>query len=73
MAEKLSGPSATALTVGVELLGVGLLTVLAGASDEAGGIVVLFMIGLWLIWMISDASVLSKLGNALSNVAAQAS
>lgn len=73
MAEKLSGPSATALTVGVELLGVGLLTVLAGASDDAGSIVVLFMIGLWLIWMISDASVLSRLGNALSNVAAQAS
>lgn len=73
MAEKLTGPSAAALSVGVELLGVGLLTILAGASEEAGSVVVLFMIGLWLIWMISDASVLSKLGNALSNVAAMAS
>jgi len=60
------------LLVGVELLGVGLLTVLAGASDEAGNVVVIFMLGLWLIWMVSDPSVIGGLGNALGNVAAQA-
>jgi hypothetical protein len=60
------------LVVGVELLGVGLLTVLAGASDEAGNIVVIFMLGLWLVWMVSDPSIISGLGNALGNVAVQA-
>jgi hypothetical protein len=67
------GSSATILAVGVELLGVGLLTVLAGASDEAGNVVLIFMIGLWLIWMISDAGVVTGIGNALQNVASQAS
>jgi hypothetical protein len=65
------GPSEVILSVGVELLGVGLLAVLAGASDQAGNIVVLFMIGLWLIWMVSDPTVIAGLGNALSNVAKQ--
>lgn len=60
------------LTVGIELLGVGLLTILAGASDEFGTVVVIFMVGLFMIWMISDSSVLAKIGNAFQNVAAQA-
>lgn len=64
--------SDTLLMVGVEILGVGLLTLLAGASDEAGNIVVIFMIGLWLIWMISDSSVIAGLGRGLTNLSAQA-
>jgi hypothetical protein len=69
----MTGASGAILSIGVELLGVGLLTVLAGASDEAGSIVVLFVIGLWLIYMISDSAVFAKLGNGLSNVASMAS
>jgi hypothetical protein len=64
--------SSVILNVGVELLAVGLFTLLAGASDEAGNIVVIFMIGLWLIWMISDSSVVASIGRALNNVASQA-
>jgi hypothetical protein len=66
------GSSDTILAVGIELLGVGLLTVLAGASDEAGNIVVIFMIGLWLIFMITDSGVIAGLGRGLANVASQA-
>jgi hypothetical protein len=62
-----------ALTVGIEMLGVGVLTLIAGASDETGSITVLFMVGLWMIFLISDSSVLSSINNALSNVASQAS
>jgi hypothetical protein len=64
--------SSEILVVGVELLGVGLLTLLAGASNEAGKIVVIFMIGLWLIWAITDSGALARIGNVFSNVAAQA-
>jgi hypothetical protein len=67
-----SGPPAVILTVGIELLGVGLLTILAGASDEAGKIVILFMLGLWLIWMISDSAGIAKIGNVFNNVASMA-
>jgi hypothetical protein len=61
------------LIVGVELLGVGLLTLLAGASDDAGNIVVVFMLGLWLIYMVTNPGTIAGLGRGLDNVAAQAS
>jgi hypothetical protein len=67
-----AGPSEVILTVGIELLGVGLLTLLAGASDEAGNIVVIFMVGLWLIYMVSDPTVIAGMGRVLSNVSSQA-
>lgn len=60
------------LVIGIELLGVGLLTLLAGASDEAGQIVVIFMIGLWLIWAITDSAALGRIGAVFTNVANQA-
>jgi hypothetical protein len=58
------------MAVGIELLGVGLLALLAGASNDAGNIVVIFMVGLWLIFMITEPSVFTKMSNAVSNVAA---
>lgn len=67
-----TSPTNTILAVGVELLGVGLLSLLAGASNEAGSIVVIFMLGLWLIFLITDSRVVAGFGNALANVANQA-
>jgi len=63
--------SGVILTVGVELAGVALLTLLAGASDEAGNIVVVFMLGLWLIWMVTYPKTIEGIGNVLQNVAKQ--
>jgi hypothetical protein len=59
------------LTVGVELAAVALFTLVAGASDDAGSVVVLFMAGLWLIYLVSDSKVLAGLSNAITNVAQQ--
>lgn len=66
------GSSHVLLTVSVELLAVGLFTLLAGTSPDVGNIVVLFMVGLWVIYLISDASTVSGIGNALSSIASGA-
>jgi hypothetical protein len=66
----MASSSDAVLAVGVELLGVGLLTILAGASDEAGNTVVVFMLGLWLIYMIVDSSVIEGIGNLFNKTAA---
>lgn len=66
-------PGQTILIVAVELLGVALLTLLAGSSNDAGNIVVLLMLGFWLIYLISDSRTVQKLGGVLNNVANQAS
>jgi hypothetical protein len=51
-------PSAALLTIGLELLGVAVLTLLAGASPEAGTIVLIIMSGFWLIYAISESNIL---------------
>jgi len=59
------------LTVGVELGAVAVFTLIAGASDDAGSLVVLFMVGLWLIFLVSDSSVIAGVSNAITNVSKQ--
>jgi hypothetical protein len=61
----------TVLIVGTELAAVGIFTLVAGASDDVGSIMVLVMIGLWLIYMVSDSKVISGISAAIGNVAQQ--
>lgn len=63
--------SSAILAVSIEFLAVGLFALLAGASDEVGTIVVIFMIGLWLIFMVTDSSVVAGIGRGLQNVVSQ--
>lgn len=73
---KTGGPlsaSQAILILGVELVGVGLLTLLAGISNDVGNIIVLLMIGFWLIYLIVDSTVIGGIGNMLDNIAKQAS
>lgn len=65
------GPSHTILAVGIEFLAVGLFTLLAGASDEAGKIVIILMIGFWLIYAVTNSTVIAGLGRGLNKVANQ--
>jgi hypothetical protein len=66
-------PAATAhdtlMVVAIELLGVGLFTLVAGTSPDVGTLVVLFMVGLWLIYLISDAKTVAGIGSALQTIA----
>ena|SRR5215471_1419498 len=51
----------------LELAGVSVLTLAAGVNDSWGNAIVWFMIGLWLIYLVTDASnVVAKFSNALS-------
>lgn len=61
------------LVIAIELLAVGIFTLLAGISKEWGRAVVIFMIALWLIYLITTFPVLSHLGSALQNISNQAS
>lgn len=40
------------VTMTVELLGVGLLTILAGANKQLGGVIVIVMVGFLLGWLL---------------------
>ncbi|HEY6020714.1 MAG TPA: hypothetical protein VIY48_12710 [Candidatus Paceibacterota bacterium] len=53
------------LTVMLEVLAVGLFTLMAGASSEMGTLMIVFMTGFWLMYLITNASVLQKLEEAL--------
>lgn len=48
------------VTLTVELLGVGLLTLLAGVSKQVGSIVVIVMVGFILGWLLINSQELSK-------------
>lgn len=67
----MASTSDTVLTVGLELGAVGIFTLIAGTSDDVGSIVVLFMIGLWIIYMVSNSGVISGISNAIGNIASQ--
>ena len=57
--------SAAILLLSLELAAVGIFTLLAGASDQAGTIVVLMMVGFWMIFLIQESGLLPKLTNGL--------
>lgn len=64
MASKSSASSAI-LSISLELLAVGVFTVMAGASSDMGTIMVLIMVSLWLMFMITESSVVGGLVNSL--------
>lgn len=73
MAQKHAADSSeTLLTLGLELGAVALFTIIAGFSDDAGTFMVLWMVGLWLIYMVSDSQVIAGISNAIGNIASQA-
>lgn len=43
------------VTLTVELLGVGLLTILAGANRQLGGVIVIVMVGFLLGWLLINS------------------
>jgi hypothetical protein len=51
----MAGQGDIALALMVELAGVVILTLVAGVSDEAAGLIIVFLIGLWLLWLIKHA------------------
>lgn len=49
------------VTTAVELIGVGLLALLAETSDQVGNLIVIFMVGILIIWAITHTKQLSSM------------
>lgn len=58
------------LTVATEVVGVGLLAVLAGSNDDIGKLLVVFMVGLWAVFMIANPAIIAKIAS-FPQIAAQ--
>lgn len=48
------------VTAAFSLIGVGLLSLLAGISDSVGHVVVIVMVGFLIAWMLANTGTLSK-------------
>lgn len=53
------------LTVALEGLAVAVFTLLAGAGPQMGNIMMIFMVGFWLMYMVTNAGLLERLNIAL--------
>jgi hypothetical protein len=62
-AAKQASSSGTVLAVAVEVVGVSVLAIVAGASDAAGKMIVLFMVGLWLVFMVTNPGIISTIAS----------
>jgi hypothetical protein len=61
------------MQVGIELAAAGLLTIAAGASDGAANAILVVVAILWIIYMVTDPTVIAGVGRAIQNVSEQAS
>lgn len=62
------GSSDIVLALIVEGVGIGVLALLAGISDDVGTVVVVFMVGLWLLFLINHQGVQGYVNNLFQNV-----
>lgn len=62
---KRAADSEALIQLGLELLAVSLFTLIAGASNEVGTLVVLFMTGMWMIYLIQNSKTLAGLEKAM--------
>ena len=53
------------IQLGLELLAVSLFTLIAGASNEVGTLVLLFMVGMWMIYLIENSKIIAGLEKAM--------
>ena len=63
-----TAPSTAILSFGLEFIAVALFTVIAGTSDSMGTLTVLFLVGLWLIFLITESGTVSTIETALTSV-----
>jgi len=64
-AKKRPADSEALVQLALELLAVSLFTLIAGASNEMGTLVVLFMVGMWLIYLIENSKTIAGLEKAM--------
>lgn len=57
------------LTVGLEIIAVSVFGIVADINDEIAGVIMVFMVGLWVMWAISNATSIHGLSNVITEVA----
>ncbi len=55
------GTTSPIFTLAIELAGVVVLSIIAGIGPRTGRIVVLFMVGILVLWLVLNATTLAKL------------
>lgn len=68
MAKKQIQSSDIVLALIVEGVGISFLTLLAGTSDDVGTTIVVFMVGLWLLFLFNHQGVQSYITNVGNNI-----
>lgn len=53
----------------IQLAAVGVFTLIAGISNDVGTLVVIFMVGMWILFLITNPTITAKIGNAATNAA----
>lgn len=68
-AASLRSPDSNAiLAVALELIAVGTFTLIAGVNKDFGSLVIIFMVGLWLIFLIQESTLVARLETIVTNV-----
>jgi hypothetical protein len=67
MAKPVFTQSNIVLALIVESVGIAFLTLLAGTNDDLGSVIVVFMAGLWLLFLFNHEGVQSYITNVMSN------
>lgn len=63
-----TSPSGSILGLGAELIILALATGVAGISDDTGTMMVIFMVGLLLLWLIYHTKITNAIPNFLGNL-----
>lgn len=56
----------------VEAGGLVVLTVVAGISDKAANVMLILMVGVWMLWLVTNSGQVTELGNMFSRIEANA-
>jgi hypothetical protein len=68
LAAKRNDASALLVTLSLEFLAVGLFALIAGINDAVGSIMVLFVTGIFIFYLITNAKFISGLANAITQL-----
>lgn len=56
------------LAVGAEILGLGVVAILAGMDDHIGNLMIITLVGLWMLWAINHVSTLQVIPNLFAGL-----
>lgn len=61
-------PGHVILTVGIEIIGVGLMAAVAGTNDQLGSVIVLLMVGFFILFLVNNPIIGTSLSNLFKGI-----